>query len=42
MAQNQAECIGMINDEIVVQVLDSLKEKTTQAQMQEKELMENF
>jgi hypothetical protein len=32
----------MINDEIVVQVLDALREKTTQAQMQAKELTYKF
>jgi hypothetical protein len=32
----------MINDEIAVQVLDTLREKTTQAQMQEKELTKKF
>jgi hypothetical protein len=42
MAQTQAECAGMIIDEIAVQVLDTLKEKTVQAQMQEKELTEKF
>jgi predicted nucleic acid-binding Zn-ribbon protein len=42
MAQTQAECAGMINDEIAVQVLDALKEKTVQAQTQAKELTEKF
>jgi hypothetical protein len=42
MAQTQEECAEMINDEIAVQVLDALREKTTQAQMQEKELTEKF
>jgi hypothetical protein len=32
----------MINDEIAVDVLDTLKEKTTQAQTQVKELTEKF
>jgi hypothetical protein len=32
----------MINDDIVVQVLDALKEKTAQAQTQETQLMEKF
>jgi hypothetical protein len=27
--QHQAECIDLISDEIVVQVVDTLKEKTT-------------
>jgi hypothetical protein len=30
MAQTQVECARMVSDEIVVQVLDTLKEKTTQ------------
>jgi hypothetical protein len=42
MAQTQAECAGIVSDEIVVQVLDALKEKTTQAQKKEKELTEKF
>jgi hypothetical protein len=42
MAQTQVECVEMINDEIVVQVLDTLKEKTMQAQTQAKELTEKF
>jgi hypothetical protein len=32
----------LVSDEIFVQVLDALKEKTTQAQMQPMELMEKF
>jgi hypothetical protein len=42
MAQTQAECARMVNDEIAVQVLDALKEKTVQAQTQATELMEKF
>jgi DNA repair exonuclease SbcCD ATPase subunit len=42
MAQTQAECTEMISDEIAVQVLDALREKTTQAQTQAKELTEKF
>jgi hypothetical protein len=42
MAQTQAECAGMVNDEIAVQVLDALKEKTVQAQTQAMELTEKF
>ena len=42
MAQNQTECAGMINDEITVQVLEALKEKTAQAQTQETNLMKKF
>jgi hypothetical protein len=29
MEQTQAECVGLINDDIVVQKIDALKEKTT-------------
>jgi hypothetical protein len=34
MAQTQAECARLISDEIAVQALDTLKEKTMQAQTQ--------
>jgi hypothetical protein len=40
MAQTQAESARMVSDEIVVQILDALKENTTQAQTQETKLME--
>jgi hypothetical protein len=42
MAQTQEECARMVNDEIAVQILDALKEKTVQAQTQATELMEKF
>jgi hypothetical protein len=42
MAQNQAECAGMVNDDVAVQVLDTLKENTAQEQTQEKELNNKF
>jgi hypothetical protein len=42
MAQTQAECATMINEDITVKVLDALKEKTVQAQTQENELTEKF
>jgi hypothetical protein len=42
MAQTQAECARMVSDEIAVQVLDALKEKTVQAQTQATELTEKF
>jgi hypothetical protein len=42
MAQTQAEYTEMVNDEIVVQALDALREKTAQAQTQAKELTEKF
>jgi hypothetical protein len=34
IAQTQAECAGLISDEIAVQIVDTLKEKTAQAQTQ--------
>jgi hypothetical protein len=34
MAQTQVECARLVNDEIAMQVLDALKEKTIQAQTQ--------
>jgi hypothetical protein len=42
MAQTQAKCVGMVNDDIVVKLLDTLKEKTAQTQMQPKEIMDKF
>ena len=42
MAQTQVECAEMIDDKIVVQVLDALREKTVQAQMQAKKLTKKF
>jgi uncharacterized coiled-coil DUF342 family protein len=42
MAQTQAECAGLISDEIAVQTVDTLKEKTVQAQTQATELREKF
>jgi predicted nucleic acid-binding Zn-ribbon protein len=42
MAQTQAECTGLISDEIAVQTVDTLKEKTMQAQTQAVELKEKF
>jgi hypothetical protein len=42
MSQTQAECTGMVNDEIVVQVLDALKENIVQAQTQVTELTKKF
>jgi hypothetical protein len=34
MVQTQAQCIEIINEEITMQVLDVLKENSTQAQTQ--------
>lgn len=42
MAQTQAECARMVNDEIAVQVLDALKDKNAQAQTQAAQLTKNF
>jgi hypothetical protein len=42
MAQTQAECVEMINNKIAMQVLDTLREKTMQAQTQAKELIAKF
>jgi hypothetical protein len=42
MEQTQAECARMVSDEIAVQVLDALKEKTAQAQTQATDLTEKF
>jgi peptidoglycan hydrolase CwlO-like protein len=42
IAQTQAECVELISDEIAVQIVDTLKEKTAQAQTQATELKEKF
>jgi hypothetical protein len=42
IAQTQAECVELISDEIAVQIVDTLKEKTVQAQTQATELKEKF
>jgi predicted nucleic acid-binding Zn-ribbon protein len=42
IAQTQAECTELISDEIAVQIVDTLKEKTVQAQTQATELKEKF
>jgi hypothetical protein len=42
MTQTQEECTGLISDEIIVQIVDALKEKTLQAQTQVAELKEKF
>jgi hypothetical protein len=42
IAQTQAECAGLISDEIVAQIVDTLKEKTAQAQTEVPELKEKF
>jgi hypothetical protein len=42
IAQTQEECIGLISDEILIQIVDTLKEKTAQVQAQVAELKEKF
>jgi predicted nucleic acid-binding Zn-ribbon protein len=42
IAQTQAECTGLISDEIAVQIVDTIKEKTAQVQTQATELKEKF
>jgi hypothetical protein len=42
MEQNQKNCTKMINDDIAVQVLDALREKTVHTQTQAKELTKKF
>jgi hypothetical protein len=42
ISQTQAECVELINDKILVQTVDTLKDKTTQAQTQASKLKEKF
>jgi peptidoglycan hydrolase CwlO-like protein len=42
MAQTQAECAGLLSDEVAVQVVDTIKERTTQALTKAAELREKF
>jgi hypothetical protein len=42
MTQTQKDCVGLISDEIAVHIVDTLKEKTTQAHTQKKNLKEKF
>jgi hypothetical protein len=42
MAQTQAECAGLLSDEVVIQVVETIKEKTTQALTTATELREKF
>jgi hypothetical protein len=42
IAQIQVECVELISEEIAVQIVDTLKEKTVQAQTQAKKLKEKF
>jgi hypothetical protein len=42
MEKIQLECAQMINEEVTTQVVDTLKENTTQVQTQTKELIEKF
>jgi peptidoglycan hydrolase CwlO-like protein len=42
IAQTQAECAGLLSDEVAVQVVDTIKEKTMQALTKATELKEKF
>jgi hypothetical protein len=42
IAQTQAECVGLINDEVEVQVVDTIKENIVQELTQAAELKEKF
>jgi hypothetical protein len=42
MSKTQAKSARMVNDEIAVQILDALKEKTVHYQKQEMKIMEKF
>jgi DNA repair exonuclease SbcCD ATPase subunit len=42
IAQTQAECRELVSDEVTAQVVDTIKEKTVQAQTQATELKEKF
>jgi chromosome segregation ATPase len=42
MAQTQAECTGLLSDEVVIQVVETIKEKTAQALTKATELKEKF
>jgi hypothetical protein len=42
IAQTQAECAGLISDEVAAQVVDTIKEKTAQALTKAAELKEKF
>jgi hypothetical protein len=42
IAQTQAECAGLLSDEVAVQVVDTIKEKTAQALTKATELKEKF
>jgi hypothetical protein len=42
IAQTQEECAGLLSDEVAVQVVDTIKEKTVQALTQATRLKEKF
>jgi predicted nucleic acid-binding Zn-ribbon protein len=42
IAQTQEECAGLLSDEVAVQVVDTIKEKTAQALTKAAELKEKF
>ena len=42
ITQTQVECVGLLSDEVAVQVVDTIKDKTVQALTQTTELEEKF
>jgi hypothetical protein len=42
MVQTQEECVGLLSDEMVIQVVDTIKEKTAQALTKATELKGKF
>jgi hypothetical protein len=42
MEQTQEKCVGLLSNEVVVQVVDTIKEKTTQALIKVAEMREKF
>jgi hypothetical protein len=42
MLQTQEECAGLLSDEVVIQVVETIKEKTMQALTTTRELREKF
>jgi hypothetical protein len=42
MVQTQAECTGLLRDEVVIQVVETIKEKTMQAMTTTTKLREKF
>jgi hypothetical protein len=42
ITQTQLECVGLMSDEVAVQTVDTIKEKTAQALTKATELQEKF